>query len=359
VLSIVDKYITKTFIFFFISGLIVFITLFVAVDFISTFARYDVPLDVLIKYYSYFSPSIVNQMIPVGCLVATVFTLSAFNKSNELVAMYSVGMSLARVCAPILALVALISIFSFWLSDRMLPEFNKKKNYIYYVDIKKRPGLYSTVKKNKIWYRSDNILFNIQSLNSEERKAFGITLYFFNKEWDLVQLIKAKTVELNGAIWTLKNGYVTLFTKAHDFPINKAFQSKLITMNEDVADLQDSGASGDVMSLLQLKKFIKKNKEAGLDTLRYEVDYHSKYGFAFAAFVMSMIGIPFSVIRQRSGGTFFNVGICMGLAFLYWIAFSSAITLGKHGILAPLVSAWIGNVLGIIVSLYLLLRLKQ
>lgn len=358
-ISIVDRYIAKTFFLYFVAGLLVFVTIFLAVDFMSTFARFEVGMDTLFKYYGYLLPSIVYQMMPVGCLVATVFTLSTLNKSNELVAMFSIGMSLARVSAPILALIAIFSVFSFWLGDQLLPEFTKKKNYTYYVDIRKKPGLYSTVKTNKIWYRSQNILFNIQSLDAEKRKAYGITLYFFDDQWKLIQLIKAKNVNLQGESWKLNNGSVTLFSKDLDFPVTKAFRNKKITMNEEVADLEESSSSGDVMTLRQLKKFIKKNKEAGLDTVKYEVDYQSKYGFAFAAFVMSMIGIPFSVRRRRSGGTFVNLGICMGLAFLYWVLFSSSVTMGKHGVLPPALAAWGANVIGIVSSLVLLVRLKQ
>ncbi|MCB0390256.1 MAG: LPS export ABC transporter permease LptG [Bdellovibrionales bacterium] len=350
---------SKTFILFFIAGLLVFVTIFLAVDFMGAFARYEVSSDVLVKYYGYSIPTIVYQMIPVGCLVATVFTLSTFNKSNELIAMFSVGLSLARVSAPMLSLIALISVFSFWLGDHLLPEFTKKKNYVYYVEIKKKPGLYSTVKTNKIWYRSENTLFNIKTLNSEKKKAYGITLYFFDDDWNLTQLMKAKEVDLKGSLWNLYNGQVTLFSEKLDFPVTKAFDEKTISMNEEVADLENSSVSGDVMTLGQLKKFIKKNKDAGLDTLRYEVDYHSKYGFAFAAFVMSLIGIPFSVKRQRSGGTFVNVGICMGLAFLYWVLFSSSLTLGKHGLIPPLLAAWGPNVLCVGFAGYLLVRLKQ
>ncbi|MCB0355371.1 MAG: LPS export ABC transporter permease LptG [Bdellovibrionales bacterium] len=358
-ISIIDRYISKTFLIYFMAGLIVFVTIFLAVDFMGAFSRYEVTTDVLLTYYGYSIPMIVYQMIPVGCLVATVFTFSTFNKSNELVAMYSIGLSLARISAPILSLIALISVFSFWLGDHLLPEFSKKKNYVYYVEIKKKPGLYSTVKTDKIWYRSENILFNIKSLNTDKKQAFGITLYFFDDHWKLVQLIKAKTVDLKGSVWELKNGQVTLFAKDLQFPVTKAFTSKMISMNEDVADLENASSSGEVMTLNQLKKFIKKNKEAGLDTLRYEVDYHSKYGFAFAAFVMSLIGIPFSVKRQRSGGAFVNIGICMGLAFLYWVLFSSGITMGKHGLIPPVLAAWGANAIGMVSAGYLLTRLKQ
>jgi lipopolysaccharide export system permease protein len=325
----------------------------------SSYARYDVSIDILLKYYGYSLPGIMYQMIPVGCLVATVFTLSSLNKTQELTALFSLGMSLARVSAPMLSWIAIISVFSFWLGDRILPEFTKKKNYIYYVDLKKRPGLYSTVNKNKIWYRSKNTLFNIQTLNTEDKTASGMTLYFFDNNWSLIQLIKAKTVVLEKTKWRLQQGTVTLFSSDFDFPVTQKFQKKDIVMGEDVSDLEESATTGDVMSLGQLRKFIKKNKEAGLDTLRYEVDFHGKYGFAFAAFVMSLLAIPFSVNRQRSGGAFVGVGICLGLAFMYWLFYSSSITMGKHGLIPPILAAWGANAVGVAFSFFLLIRLKK
>lgn len=341
------------------AGLLVFVTIFLAVDFMGAFARYDVSLDILLKYYAYFVPAIIHQMVPVGCLVATVFTLSNLNKTNELTALFSLGVSLARVSMPILAFVSLISAISFWAGDRLLPSFAQKKSFVYYVEIKKQPGLYSTVKTNKIWYRSQNILFNIRSLDAPNNRAQGITLYYFDEEWNLQQLIRAKNVQMNGQLWELKDGVVTLFASENSFPLTKTFERKSITMGEDVADLKSVTHSSDIMNIQELKQFIKKNKEAGMETIRYEVDYHSKFGFAFAAFVMSLIGIPFSVNRQRSGGTFLNAGICLGLAFGYWVLFSSSVTMGRYGYIPPVLAAWGPNLLMSGLSVHFLLRLKK
>lgn len=358
-LTILDRYLTKQFLVFFALGLVVFATIFLAVDFMGSFARYEVSVSTLIRYYAYFLPEIVYQMIPVACLLAMVFTLSTLNKNHELVALFSMGQSLARVCAPMLILVTVVSGLSFLLGDRLLPGFTQKKNYVYYVGIKKKPGLYSTVKTNKIWYRSHNILFNIQSLNPDAGRAQGITLYYFDEKWNLIQLIKAHEVLLKGAQWILKQGMISLFAEESSFPLTQKFAEKVITMNEEVKDLQSSPHSSEVMSLRQLRKFIEKNREAGLDTLRYEVDYHSKFGFAFAGLVMALLGIPFSVSRQRSGGNIMNVGLCVGLAFLYWAFFSSVMTLGRHGLVPPILAAWGPNVIMVILSVLLLVRLKK
>lgn len=359
-LNLIDRYIARLFLTYFLGGLLVFVTIFLAVDFLSFAVRFaDAGTDALFRYYLYFTPSIIYQLLPVACLLATVFSLSTLNKSAELIALYSVGMSLARISAPILILVALLSAFSFWLSDKVLPRFEQKKNYTYYVELKKTPGLYSTVTTNKIWYRSENVLFNIKTLDAEASTAYGLTLYYFDPSWKLVQMITAESVNLDGSQWELAKGNVTLFLEDSSFPLTKTFDKKVIQLNEEIADLQSSARASDIMSLAELRKFIAKNKEAGLDTLRYEVDYQAKFGFAFAAFVMSLMGIPFSVKSQRSGGTFLNIGICIGLAFLYWAFYSSSITLGKHGALYPVVAAWAPNLIMLALAIFLLLRLKR
>ena len=359
-LMIIDRYVSKLFIGYFIAGIVIFITVFFAIDFMSNVNRFNVNPDVLMSYYYYRLPEIIYQMIPVGSLLATVFTLSNLHRNNELVALFSSGLSLARISAPILVMVALISAISFWTADRVLPYFSKKKNYVYFVDIKKKPGLYSMVKTNKIWYRSGNVLFNIKTLNPEQRYARGITLYYFNEAWHLIQLITADRVEMKAEKWELKNGVITLFSEEASFPLTKKFEEKTIIMDEDVSDLSSSTASTDILPVKELSQFIRKNKEAGLDTLRYEVDYHSKFGFAFAAFVMSVLGIPFSLGRGvRSSGMVRNVGLCMMVTFIYWSTYQSFLTLGKHGAVPPLVAAWAPNVSMILISIAMLVRLKR
>ena len=359
--NIIDRYIAKTFLGFFIGGLLVVVTLFLAFDFMSNFSRFaeGASTGQLIEYYLYYSPSIVYQMIPVACLLSTVLTLASLSRSGELTALFSLGMSLARVSAPILAIVGLASGLAFFVGDRVLPWLAQKKNYVFYVEIRKQPELFSTVKTNKIWYRSQNVLFNIKSLQAEKKTAQGVTLYYFDPEWNLVQMLTAKDVSLNSDKWTLFNGTVTVFPEEKASPLTQTFAEKTIQMNEQADDLQARSDSSEVMSLSELRQFVRKNQEAGLDTLHYEVQYHAKFGFAFAAFVMSCLGVPFCVGSTRSGGLFASLGVCLGLAFVYWAIYSSALTLAEHGNMKPVLAAWLPNSAFMGLALLLLARLKR
>ncbi|MCB0369975.1 MAG: LPS export ABC transporter permease LptG [Bdellovibrionales bacterium] len=365
----IDRYIAKYFLGFFIGGLLVFLTVFLAIDVLSTFVSYKgVDPHSLLEYYLLYIPDIVQKLIPVSCLLATILTLANLNKSNELIALFASGYSLLRVSMPVIVIIFGFSIFSFYLSDRIIPPLTRQKNYIFYHDIKKNPSQFSIVKTNRIWYRSRNEIFNIKTLSLDGLMAHGLTLYTFDDDWDLQRMITADEVDLKNKSmkdssghyqWFLKNGSVTVFYKDSSFPLTSNFKKKTIIMNEEAQDLQSSGQTSEMLSQKELSKFIDKNKEAGLDTTRYEVDYQSKVAFAFAGLVMSLLGIPFSVGKTRSGGVMLNLGICIGLVFGYWIFYNSSITLGTHGQLNPVLAAWIPNAVMMALGIILIAKSKK
>lgn len=311
------------------------------------------------KFYLYSFPELIQRLLPVACLLGVILTLTSLNKANELVALFASGMSLMRISFPMLVGVVLFSLLSFLAGDKIIPKSSTQKNYIYYYDIKKEPHRFSTIKTDKIWYRSKNSIYNIKTLNSKGDRAQGLTMYFFSEDWDLVQMISAREVNMSGPQWELENGAVTIFTKDSSFPLTSQFKTKKITMSEDSKDLQSAGQTAEMMSQKELAHFIERNKDAGLDTVAYEVDYHAKFGFALSGLVMCLLGIPFSVGRARGGGTMLNVGICLGLVFAYYVLYSSGLTLGQHGTIPPIVAAWAPNVLMAGLGLVLLKRLKR
>lgn len=359
-LDIIDRYVAKIFLGFFVGSLTVLVSLFVVIDAFSNFSDEKVTLGTVALFYAFSIPGVISQMFPAACLIATMFTLSTLNKNNELTALFSSGISLARVSAPILILVASMTILVFWSGDRLLPTFNKKKNYIWFVEVKNRPQMYSSVKNSKIWYRQSNVLFNIRYLNPDEKRANGVSFYYFDDDWNMVQNIKAQYADLKDNEWILKDGSVTLFTEDSSFPMNQTFSEKVVKVDNSLTEIQaESKKFSEMVSVGELREFIKKNKDAGLNTLRYEVDFHAKFGFAFASFVMSFIGIPFSVVSNRSSGRMGSTVICLFLAFGYWSLFSSGLTLGRYGYLPPIISAWLPNMLTLGLTTFFLLRLKR
>lgn len=356
----VDRYVLSLFWSSFLAGLFVFVTLFLATDAMSTVIRYAAASqEGLLKYYLYYLPDIIHRMLPVACVVGTVMAISTLNKGSELVALFASGLSLFRISRAIFVSIFVLCLADFFASDSLLPSFTKQKNFIFFNDITKNPGKFQTIKTDRIWYRSKNTLFNIKTLNAEGNIAQGLTLYFFDDQWRLIQMLTAKSVVLNGAEWLLKNGTISVFNLDSSFPLSDQFKEKKIVMNEDAHDLRSTGQTSDLLSMSELSRFIQRNKEAGLDTVKYEVEYYTKLSFALAGLVMSLLALPFCVGQARSSSMVKNISITLGLVMGYWVLHSSAQTLGQHGTLPPFVSAWIANILMGTLGVFLLLRLRR
>ncbi len=358
-LSIIDRYIAREFLKYFFASLVVFTTLYLAVEMLSNAWQFKVSGSVIWAYYFFEIPVVIYRMTPVSCLMATIFTVSIMSRTNELVALFSSGLSLARITAPLLALTLVVAVCSFFISDKLIPPFTKKRNYIYFVEIKKNPSLYYTVKTNKIWYRSKDLIYNIKTFNPQKNSVQGMSIYYFDNQWSLLQLITADSAQFEGTNWHLRDGSVTLFAPENSFPLTQNFKEKTITLDERPNDINNVENNSDVMTVGELRRYIRKNKEAALDTTRYEVAYHGKFSFAFISFVMAFLGIPFSVSKDRSGSFALNIGICLAFVFMYWTLVSIGFNLGSHGTVNPVAAAWLPNAFMLSLAVYFLLRLKR
>ncbi len=337
-----------------------FVTLFITIEAMSMLVNYaGVDPSSIFKFFLFSLPNVVGKMLPVACLSGLMLTLSTLNRNNELVALFSSGLSLFRLAIPQLISVVFISFLGFLSADRLEPILNRYKNFVFYYEIEKKPSLFSTVKTNRIWYKSQNSIFNIKTLSEAGDQAEGLTLYFFSEDWTLLQMLSAKKVEFAGKSWKLFDGNVTVFTADSSFPLTSQFKEKVISMAEDTQDLQTSGKASSQMTLHELRSFISKNKEAGLDTVRYEVEYHNKFSFGFVALIMCLLGLPFTVGHQRSGGNLRSLGVALLLVFVFWVMSTSTYTLGVHGHLSPLVAAWLPHVLVGGTALVLLRKVKR
>lgn len=356
----IDRVLLKMFWTYFIGTLLVFATIFIAIEAMSMLVNFPGILpSTLFKFYLYSLPEVIGKMLPVACLSGLMLTMSSLNKNNELVALFSSGMSLIRIAMPMLISVALISVASFFATDRLVPLLNRSKNYVYYYEIEKKPSLFSTVKTNRIWYKSKNSIFNIKTLSQEGDVAEGLTMYFFADNWDLLQMMNAKRVVFAGKNWRLFDGAVTVFQKESSFPLTQKFKEKVIVMSEDTQDIQSSGQASTQLSVGELDRFITKNKDAGLDTVKYEVEYHNKFSFAFVALIMCLLGLPFTVGKARAGGNMKSLGVALFLVFIFWVLSSSTYTLGVHGHLTPIISAWLPHLLMASGAVFLIKKVRR
>ena len=355
---LIDRYISKVFLTGFVLGMAVFLTLFFVIDFITSLVRFDVGFSTLVRYYGVYGFQICYQLIPAAVLVGVVTTLSSLNRSLELTALFSLGMSLWRVLLPIFFWILILFGFAFFLGDQVVPLTKRKRDYIYYNEMKKNPSLFSSVKTDKIWYRSNNILFNIKLLDPKTHKAFGITFYYFSPNWSLDRIIFSKEAQIQKGSWQLTDGKTVTFVDDMGTPMLEEFKTQTLSMDRELSDIQNLSSAADFLSLRKLGRYIEKNKQAGLNMTAFEVDYHNKFSYPFTVFIMAFIAIPFVIGHKRSVGMAKDIFLILITIFIFWILHSSFLSFGRYGKIPPVIASWGPNLLMLLISRILFLWQK-
>ena len=90
----------------------------------------------------------------------------------------------------------------------------------------------------------------------------------------------------------------------------------------------------------------------------YGVEIHKKFALAVACFVFVLLGAPIA-LRFPRGGVGLTIGVSLFVFALYYVCLIAGESLGKRGLLAPVVSMWAANVLFALVALWLLSKIGR
>ncbi len=91
---------------------------------------------------------------------------------------------------------------------------------------------------------------------------------------------------------------------------------------------------------------------------RYMAAYHKKYSLSLACFIFVLVGAPLGVLARRGG---FGVGASMSLLFFifYWMLMISGEKIAARGLLDPMLSMWIANIVMVCIGIGLIVSLTR
>jgi len=352
--TIISRYITREFLVLFSLVLLSFLSIYLIVDFferIRMFLSNHATIGQMASYFLYTLPMVVAQAVPVSVLLATLLTFGMFSKNHELVALKASGISMYRAAVPVLSMAAVACVLVFFLNEFVTPYTNQMARQIKLVEIQKQKKT-GVFKQNQVWFRAKNSIYSFTIFDPEKNTLQGISINYFNSDFTLTKRIDARSASWAGDHWTFSDVLVTRFPEGQP-PVIEKIDSMVADIPEEPSDFQVVQKSADEMGYVELQRYIQKIREEGYDVTRYETDLHGKIAFTLVNIFVVMIGIAFSMRPERSGGVAQGITAGLIIGFSYWILFALCISLGRSGTLAPMLSAWLPNLIFGSVSAYL------
>jgi len=103
--------------------------------FIAELAGKDLDFLTILKFLSYYAPTIVPLVLPLSVLLAAIMTFGSFAENYEFAAMKSSGISLQRAMKMLTFTIGILAIISFFFANNVIPEaqykfINLRKNIV-------------------------------------------------------------------------------------------------------------------------------------------------------------------------------------------------------------------------------------
>lgn len=339
-------------------SIFVFVMLFSVIDFldrIDNVVAEGTDFWTAASYFLYKIPVTLSLVLPIGMLVATLFTIGILAKNSELTAIRASGITVLWIARPVLLVGLGLSFVSLFLNELVVPHANRRVKEIYNIDIrqKDKSGGYS---QSNLWWRNKDEFFSSSVFDSRSSTLHGVSVFALNSQFKPASRTEALEARWVDPIlgWQMKG--VTLYRFAPEGPVTRSKFTQLpLPIGDRPESFFNAEAEPTTMSFLALRKFIKRQSANGVAVAGYFADLYEKIAFPFFNVIIALVVLPFVMRSFRSGSLAASVVAALIIGFSYYAVHSISIALGRAEIWHPFLAAWMANIVMGVVGLVLIL----
>ena len=283
-MKLIDRYFLKHFLSILVFSLMAAMLVFVVVDLIEHLDKFidrHVPVPIVIDYYILYLPYIIYLVLPVGMLLASLFAMGHFMKTNEFLAMKASGISLYRIFGWVTLLGLILSLGDLALGETVVPFTNKIRMDIYRYKVKKLPKP-TTSRRGRIYLQnSEDEFVYIDYYNPQPKTAYRLIIQTMEHN-KLVQRIDADRLEYRHEKWILYH------VRKLQFQGDEIIEEHMDQMDGEFLtflpqDLVTVQTAPEEMNYFELKGFIANLLRSGNKAVKWIVDLHFKLSTPFTA----------------------------------------------------------------------------
>jgi lipopolysaccharide export system permease protein len=299
------------------------------------------------------------QVVPVACLLTTLYTFGILNRNNEIIAMRAAGLSVLQITKTIIVLGLLVSIFVFWLNDRITP-----RALLSTEKIKRQLQMEEKKSKEKVPFIINNVyvlglrnrLFAIDRFYPNTKTIEGITILEQDQGHNVIKKTFAEKGAYKNGIWIFYNS-TTYNYKGKELTQQSEYrEEEIMAIPETPEELLNQRQNPDFMDIKELDDYIWKLTKSGAVSVvqNFKVDFYARFFSPFTNIIIVLLGIPFALKMKKRATGLAAVGLSIIVAFLYFVLNAVSIAIGKNGILTPILAASLSHLIMLVFALLMI-----
>lgn len=359
-LTILDRYILKRYLFTFLGMILLFVPIGIMANLAEKIGKIidnEAPLSEVIIFYGNFTLVIGNLLFPIFLFLSIIFFTSKLASNTEIVAILSSGVSYWRFLRPYMIGASIVAILIFMMGMFIVPHASVGFNEFEYKYFKKHKEDRQT--KNIFTQLNENDFIYVSSFDPARQIGYNFTYEHFKDNDQLDYKISAANIRWieNDSIYRLTNYAKRKVKEGTEYVQTKRRLDTLFSFQID--DLTPVSYVADTKNLFELNEFIEDQRRKGASNINtYVLVKYKRWALPIAAFILTIIAVAVSSVKRR-GGMGVNLAFGIGVAFIY-IFFDKVFgTLAEQSGFSPLLAVIIPNLVFGILAIYLLQKAKR
>jgi lipopolysaccharide export system permease protein len=191
--------------------------------------------------------------------------------------------------------------------------------------------------------RGERGILSAQVVDAPSRSLQGFLYIEVDGDFRPVRRIESRGARiLPDGSWELGEGRERVLGET---PSVAAFSLRTYRFPETMDGFIEGDTPPEEMTFAQLSGYVREVRRKGFEAKRYETDLHAKIAYPMLNVLISMLAIPFALRSPRSGGVWRSIGLGLLMGFACWVVLSTSLSLGRKGMLPPLLAAWLPGLL--------------
>jgi len=340
-----------------VAAFLMLLLVFTAFELLGDILRNQISPLIVGAYLLNVSPYFVYNITPLSILLAVLITLGVMQRSNEITAIKTTGISIYRIITPLLVASAILATGLFFADQFYLPHANKRQDALRNM-IKGKPAQ-TYLNPDRKWIFGQHSDIYYYELFDSDRDQFGrLAVFQFDPAtFQLTKRIYADRAHWEESLqrWVCTQGWVRDLRGPAIENYRTFDVATFPAVSEPPTYFKKEVKQSSEMNYEELRRYIRDLQQSGFDVVRLRVQLQKKLAFPIITLVMAVLAIPFSLSAGRRGAIA-GVAVAVGIAVVYWTVAGLFEAMGNINQLPPVLAAWSPDLIFALVGGYLVLK---
>lgn len=300
-------------------------------------AKPDITLSIILSMSFLNIPSMGQKILPFVALFASMLTLWRMTRTQELIIMRAVGVSIWQFLTPILLTTVLLGLFYLFAINPLGALMKKSYRELESRYIERSALL--DLSSSGLWLRQNDgekhYLLHADAVTTDPLTIKPLIAFVYDRNSAYLGRIDAEQAVLEKGQWAISNAWYNMVGKAPE-KVEKSTLPTGLTMEK----IQESMETPSTVSFWELPGFIAALEATGFPGILHRMQYQSLIAQPLFLCAMVLFAACFSLRMARRGGSFYASLAGLGLGSLAFGFNDVVLTLGTNQALPTLLAAF-------------------